>query len=151
MNENETKRCTRCLTTKPLSDFYIAKNGKASGDRKVRKAKCKACQSEEARKWGKANPDRATLNKWRSGLKLKYGITEEQWYAKFEQQGGKCAICGEDERYVHSSGTPFRIATDHCHETGKFRGILCNNCNRAIGLLKDNAQLLRKAADYLEE
>jgi hypothetical protein len=151
MDEDGTKCCTGCLKVKPLSDFYIAKNGKASGDKKVYKAKCKACQCEAARGWAKDNPDKGRLNKWRSDLKIKYGMTEEQWWEIFDKQGGKCAICGEQETSKHSSGTVFRMSVDHCHTTGKIRGILCNNCNRAIGMLKDDARMLRRAADYLEE
>lgn len=43
-----------------------------------------------------------------------------------------------------------RLAVDHNHETGQIRGLLCSNCNRAIGLLRDDAGLMRKAADYVD-
>jgi hypothetical protein len=44
-----------------------------------------------------------------------------------------------------------KLAVDHCHDTGKVRRLLCHNCNRALGLFKDNSDILRKAADYVEE
>lgn len=145
----ETRECRKCNEVKPIDDFYLKKSATTvSGFH--RKWSCKACDSSLARQWSKGNPDRARLNKWRSDLKVKYGINEEQWWEIFDKQGGCCAICEERETSRHSSGTVFRMSVDHCHTTGKIRGILCNNCNRAVGLLKDNAQLLRKAADYLE-
>lgn len=63
----------------------------------------------------------------------------------FELQGGVCAICQSPEngRYAH-------LSVDHNHDTGKIRGLLCNNCNRGIGLLRDNPELIRKAAQYVE-
>ncbi len=46
---------------------------------------------------------------------------------------------------------PYRLVIDHCHSTGAIRGLLCSNCNTAIGLLSDNPEIIRKAADYLEK
>lgn len=59
------------------------------------------------------------------------------------EQGGTCAIC-------HGTETVGRLAVDHCHSTGRVRGLLCTNCNQAIGKLKDDSQLLRNAINYLE-
>ena len=63
----------------------------------------------------------------------------------FEAQQGVCSICSRPEngRYKH-------LSIDHDHDTGKIRGLLCNNCNRGLGLLKDSPELLRKAARYVE-
>jgi hypothetical protein len=66
-----------------------------------------------------------------------------------EKQGGVCAICKEPgfnmNEYVRS---PLNV--DHCHETGTVRGLLCHNCNRALGLLKDSVERLQTAIDYLK-
>ena len=59
-----------------------------------------------------------------------------------EVQGNKCAICG-------TAPTNKKLDLDHCHETKKIRGLLCNNCNRGLGHFKDNPELLRKAIDYI--
>lgn len=80
-------------------------------------------------------------------LRDKYGITEEDYDKMFLEQQGKCAICESTEQ----TGKWQRFGVDHCHKTGKVRALLCNECNRGIGLLKDNADLLRKAANYLEK
>ena len=79
-------------------------------------------------------------------LKNKYGITEEDYQLMFDNQGGKCAICLS----VKQSGKWQRHGVDHCHTTGVVRALLCNACNRGIGLLKDNPELLRSAANYIE-
>jgi hypothetical protein len=62
------------------------------------------------------------------------------------EQNYRCAICGTDK----PTGKWVVFAVDHCHVTGKVRGLLCNECNRGMGLLRDDATLLRKAADYLD-
>ena len=65
-------------------------------------------------------------------------------------QNGVCAICGKDEPNEHGrTGKKFRLAVDHCHDTGVVRGLLCQKCNRASGLLKDDLTLLQKAMEYL--
>lgn len=68
----------------------------------------------------------------------------------FDAQRGLCALCQLPETCRSNTGTVKLLAIDHCHETGQVRKLLCNNCNRAIGLLKDDAGLLRRAADYLD-
>lgn len=60
-----------------------------------------------------------------------------------------CDICKQPER-AKRNGVVKLLATDHDHSTGEWRGVLCQRCNHAIGLFHDNPQLLRLAADYLE-
>lgn len=61
----------------------------------------------------------------------------------FAEQGGTCAICELPEISGRS------LAIDHCHETGRVRGLLCNRCNRALGLMKDDPERLLRAINYL--
>ncbi len=75
-------------------------------------------------------------------LKKKYGITQEQWQEAFVRQGGVCAICKQHQRYQS-------LATDHDHKTGKFRGLLCVQCNRGLGRFFDSPIRLRNAAEYI--
>ncbi|KKK77559.1 hypothetical protein LCGC14_2852360, partial [marine sediment metagenome] len=75
-----------------------------------------------------------------------YGVTPEQFDNLYVEQEGCCAICGK-----HQSEFKRALDVDHDHKTKVIRGLLCSNCNIAIGKLKDNPVLLRKAADYLEK
>lgn len=77
-------------------------------------------------------------------LRSKYKITLEDYNSLFCIQQGKCAICG-----THQSLLPKSLAVDHCHDTEKVRGLLCQNCNTGIGLLKDSSDILLKATLYL--
>ena len=74
-----------------------------------------------------------------------YNLTEEQYREMLIAQNNLCAICGTDK----PTGKWKVFAVDHNHKTGEVRELLCNECNRGIGLLKDNAELLQKAADYI--
>lgn len=72
-----------------------------------------------------------------------YGITLDHYNELLARQGGACAICHENKDVRN-------LAVDHCHETGKVRGILCQRCNRALGLLRDDTSLMRSAIMYLD-
>lgn len=79
----------------------------------------------------------------KSRLRREYGITPEQYQEIYDSQGGRCAICKEE--LVSDKKTHL----DHDHRTKWVRGILCNNCNCAIGLLKDDVDVLQSAISYL--
>jgi len=83
-------------------------------------------------------------------LKNSYGITQEDYDRILEKQGGVCAICGSPSNY-YKGGRLCPLAVDHNHETRKVRGVLCNHCNRAIGMLKDDAEIVDRAAAYLRK
>ena len=86
-------------------------------------------------------------------LKKKYGITLSNFYEKLNDQNGKCPICTKVlELPTEGRGQGLDVAAvDHCHVTGKVRGILCNACNKALGLLNDNTALLFSAITYLRK
>ena len=75
----------------------------------------------------------------------RYGLTMEGFEAMYVHQAGLCAICGRPPIIGQS------LQIDHNHATGKIRGLLCGSCNRAIGLLQDDALVARAAFKYLEE
>jgi len=74
-------------------------------------------------------------------LQNKFGINLPTYDKIIEEQGGGCAICGDASKIT--------LAVDHCHETGRVRGLLCGKCNRALGLLRDNPDIIKKALKYL--
>jgi len=92
------------------------------------------------------NKDKAFLQNRKGDLFRKYGLTLEAYNQMFDGQAGCCALCG-----VHQSELKKALAVDHCHVTGKVCGLLCHNCNAAIGLLKEDADLIMRAADYVRE
>lgn len=75
----------------------------------------------------------------------KYGITKDDYMRMFREQDGRCAICRVEQHRVDR-----RFAVDHNHITDKVRGLLCPNCNAAIGMLKDNIENMKRAIAYIE-
>lgn len=92
-----------------------------------------------SRSYYQANKKKIRAYKW----KLRYGITEEEVNSFYTSQNGCCAICQKQLNDV--------FVIDHCHSTGNVRGLLCNQCNQAIGLLKENTQSLLNAIDYINK
>ena len=81
--------------------------------------------------------------------KLK-GISFQEYLELEEAHGDRCAICGIPADEVQDDWTRHSpLALDHCHDTGKIRGFLCRTCNVGIGMLKDDPELLLKAAAYI--
>lgn len=78
----------------------------------------------------------------------KIGLSEPEYTSMLDGQGGVCAICGKPETMA-IRGKTVSLAVDHDHKTGKIRGLLCTPCNRGIGLLKDDPNILNKAISYL--
>ena len=90
--------------------------------------------------WQVANPMK------RKAQRLKqYGIEPSDFMDMLTMQNGRCAICGHEDLTNRS----FFPVVDHCHETGKVRGLLCMNCNQGLGKFKDSADRLFSAIAYL--
>jgi hypothetical protein len=117
----------------------------------------KEVYAAKSKAWRDANKERAKANRKRHyednkqhsleysrnyTLKRKYNLTEEEYSVMLEKQGGTCAIC--------FSKCTRALAVDHEHATGRVRGLLCNNCNRGIGHLKDDVAILVSAIKYLQ-
>jgi Recombination endonuclease VII len=77
-------------------------------------------------------------------IRKQYGITLDQYNQMLADQNHKCAICGNEDEVEGR-----KLAIDHCHKTGKVRGLLCGKCNRGLGLFYDNLELLQNAISYL--
>lgn len=147
------KRCPQCAET-----FRKSKYGEQDARRKAKwreenLAKCseqaranyvKSRDSRQAyvRQYYKGRPD--MRRKHRLGV---YGLSPEQHDRMLESHAGLCGICKKAPA-ADSLGRTLNI--DHCHATGKVRGLLCSKCNRGLGCYDDTPSLLRAAADYLE-
>lgn len=83
--------------------------------------------------------------KWKARLN-RHGITKDQFYEILEQQDGKCALCDKTFETIWKNDCHI----DHCHETGRTRGILCMKCNVGLGMLGDNEEGLLKAISYIK-
>lgn len=142
-----SKKCSRCGEVKPTTEFARHKNNGKWGFYSY----CKACVNKKAKKYRRENPEKHRIIERKHELKKQYGLTIEDVERMLKNQNYKCAICGK-EIFLHgSSMDKNKIAhVDHDHETGKVRGLLCNDCNRGIGLLKDNPMFLANAIKYLE-
>lgn len=94
-----------------------------------------------AKAWQDANPEKRKAQRLRT-----YRMTIAEYDAMLMAQNSACAICGHTDQ----SDPKMFPHVDHCHKTGKNRGILCSQCNFGIGKFKDSPHLLRMAAEYLE-
>ncbi len=103
------------------------------------RAKLAASQHEFYKKHYKKSPEKYKAKGRAYWLKSNYGISEEDYKRMIKQQGGACKICLRVK--------PLHV--DHCHHTGKVRGLLCKKCNTGIGMLHDNVSLLLNAVAYL--
>lgn len=99
--------------------------------------------------------DRSGRDQWKvpeahtydSYLQRNYGITLEDYEKLWKAQGHVCAICLQECNRSNST----RLCVDHCHKTGRVRGLLCFNCNVGLGKFKDDPELLQAALIYLEK
>lgn len=155
-----SKRCCRCKTEKPLTDFWPSQIRCKECCRAYKRTEAALKKSREAhRKWYAKNKRRAydismawrnkhreAYRSWqknythqirtkrRNYLLLRtYGITTQEYEARLKKQGHVCACCG-----THTPGHKGKFVVDHCHLSGKVRGLLCNNCNQALGLMRDS-------------
>ena len=112
------------------------------------KTKSCGCQhypkGEKSPNWkhGKSRTKEYNLN---YQMKKNYGIQIKDYDAMLFAQNGVCAICSKEPPNHHKK----RLNVDHCHKTGEVRGLLCDACNRALGLFKDSSDILTKAINYL--
>lgn len=90
--------------------------------------------------WKKAKGESYWKDKY---LKTKYGLTLKEYYEMESSQNGVCAIC-------KGRSTDKSLAVDHCHETGKIRGLLCDRCNIALGLIYDRIDIANSIVRYLQ-
>jgi hypothetical protein len=140
--DERMKTCTKCNTRRPLLDFWKSKRHKDGY-----MYACKFCATDYNKKERKNRNDYDNMK----SVFYKYGLTKDQYLEMLVSQKHVCAICGGTEYVVDKrTGKIRRLHVDHCHKTGKIRGLLCQKCNQAIGLLGDTSILVLKAAAYLQ-
>lgn len=133
-NEKESKR---------YKEWY-ARNRDAQRERS--RVRHKANRVEETKKhatYYESHKEQIQAQRRDADFKRKYGISLAERDAMLEAQGGRCAICQTD------APGPRGLFVDHCHETGRVRGLLCHKCNYAVALLCDDPGRCRRAATYL--
>lgn len=135
------KICTYCKELKNLSSFSKA------GRKNALRSTCKQCDAIKYKRWKDKNREAYLRSTSNSGLKIKYGITLDEYEKLFTEQKGCCKIC--KTKNPGRKGVK-RFAVDHCHKTNKIRGLLCMSCNTAIGLLNENPILFDSAKRYLQ-
>lgn len=103
--------------------------------------------AENQRRFRKANPEYHRS----SELRKKYNITLDDYNKMLSDQGGVCAICGNPETRVDKRiDKVSNLAVDHCHDTGKVRGLLCHACNAMLGQSGDSVERLGQGIAYLK-
>lgn len=142
----DKKTCNICKEEKPVSSFWKRSDKRKDGTVTYR-AYCKDCgvekRLEKYYEGGGKELQQARAWKW---LLKKYGITSEIYEQERIKQNYCCYLCGE-----HESTQPHkRLHVDHCHTSGKYRGLLCNLCNMGLGSFKDNIEVMKKAIQYLK-
>ena|ERR1035437_239535 len=138
------RTCKKCGVEKPLDQFRV--------DTGRPRHECQECENQLRRdryaadpepqkgasqKWKRSNPERVDATR----RLYQYGVTPEQYKILVESQNGKCAICGREG---------ITLCIDHCHSTGRVRGLLCHLCNSYIGVIKESPEVLARAQRYLE-
>lgn len=132
------KTCNKCQGLKWLKEFP---SDGGSGNKDGLRGTCRDCYNENQRRISKENYD--PRRKKKGHLKSLYGLTLEEYDALLASQDGACAICKKKP-------TTKMLAVDHDHNTNRVRGLLCSNCNQALGQFGDDPSLIQKAINYLE-
>jgi hypothetical protein len=130
------KKCPKCGVEKPLSEFHKDKYNKDGITRN-----CGKCATSQSKEWYRKNPH----VKRNANLFREYGISLEEFENMKIKQQGKCAIC--KNVFKNSVDT----CVDHNHTTGQVRELLCNHCNRAIGLFRESIDTVKSALNYLKK
>lgn len=125
------------MSTPEVQQYYI--NNKEKIDTRVKISR-------------KNNPELWKEYSRQNFLKRRYGYSNKEYDKQFELQNGLCAICNQPETVLiaknKKAGTR-RLSVDHNHITNKIRELLCNKCNRVLGLAQDSIKILKEATVYL--
>ncbi len=173
------KTCTKCFAEKPPEGFYFQKNKGSNGgclsaycktctceirksfrdanveltrerkhqyhiNHREKRNKSKRDRRQHLRKTNPAEIAKRDKTRW---LKYVYGISFEKYEAMRVEQNDSCAICRK--QFVHG-GKKTNFGVDHCHKTGKVRGLLCYHCNAALGMVREKEEIILSMIAYLQ-
>ena len=130
MSSVSTKACSKCKVQLPYSNFHQYKSGKREGKYW---SECKECRYARLKEWRVKNPEAYKDNYYRGRLKYSYNLTPETLEQMKVDQNFQCKICDRVKR----------LAVDHCHTTGKVRGLLCFHCNSLLGHIENSVKMGR--------
>lgn len=140
-----SKECPSCKD--PNASFNTSKTTKDG-----LRYSCKSCEKINSANWRKTNKEKCRAydknrkeRKREQNYRRKYGISIDTYESMLKEQGGCCMICRRAELKDK------KLDIDHCHRTGKIRGLLCARCNKTIGLLEDDGQLALNMIAYLDK
>lgn len=167
LDHSKPKKCKTCEEVKLPEEFY----SKSKKNPTVKIASCKVCTDKKAvqirlartpeqverdrirnKKWQEDNFERVKEHNDRSSLR-KFGLSKEDFEKMKELQNNLCDICKNPETTISNTSKLRqinRLAVDHCHTSGKVRGLLCATCNLALGKFKDSIETLQNAINYLK-
>lgn len=135
------RECRKCKEKKPIEAFGLARRNNDGLN-----INCKVCQQIGNRRASKKYYESDKEWKYFYNLEYNYGVTKQDYLKAFTDQNGECAICKTPQIALKK-----KLAVDHCHSTGLFRGLLCDFCNKGLGHFKDNKNLLNSAINYLDK
>jgi hypothetical protein len=136
--------CTSCKVEKNLEENFYKQPPSRKNHGGGYLNSCKQCVLKRNRKSSHKNKKRV----WENKLKYRYGITVDQYENLLERQEGSCFICKTKNPSQKRKASKY-FCVDHCHSTGRVRGLLCSTCNTALGLLGDSKSNLLEAVKYL--
>jgi len=136
------KTCINCKISKPKEEFYNKRKTKSGVSLNAR---CIPCVNKYTKDYYSIHTDKKKENSLTSQLS-KYGLTPSNYRQMVENQQNKCKVCKTDGSLLKR-----RLYVDHCHITGKVRGLLCHSCNVALGAARDDISILRALIQYLTD
>jgi hypothetical protein len=134
-------QCNKCNEYKPVSNFFK----EASSKRGYRYA-CKDCEAPRFKTYRAENQEKISATRLKWNRTKAYNFPPELFNKRFDEQGNACAICKSQ-----NAGGRGAFHADHDHDSSKPRGVLCHNCNVALGNFKDNPEILQAAIEYLNK
>lgn len=145
--DGRTSRCKSCSNT------YKREHAKTNASKlneygRLWRSTNKKKSSEYSKKWRSKNPEKVKEQDRRHHLRTEYGLTPDQYDEMVSNQGGRCLVCLEIPMGKRGYST---LHVDHCHLTGRVRGLLCGRCNTALGSLRESEEITQNLVWYIQK